>query len=94
MATRISLPSRSDVPAEVARVTRTESPDEPSTLRDLHVQTNIDAVKMEKLKQSIGDIFVLARKQLWSTLQNRDTASEADECLREFQANIAAAQYD
>ena len=30
-ATRISLPSTSDVPVEVARVARTEPPDEPST---------------------------------------------------------------
>ena len=43
---------------------------------------------MEKLNERIGDIFVLARKQLWSTLENGDTASEADECLSEFQANI------
>src|SRR6266699_5186503 len=49
---------------------------------------------MEKLNKRIGDILVLARKQLWSTLQNGDTASKTDECLREFQANIAAAEND
>src|SRR5215831_19337572 len=49
---------------------------------------------MENLKKRIGDIVVLAREQLWPTLQNGDTASETHECLREFQANVAAAQHD
>ena len=42
------------------------------------------APEMEKLKKRIGDVFVLARKQLWSTFQNGDTAAETDESLREF----------
>src|SRR5260370_4525306 len=49
---------------------------------------------MGKVKKRIGDIFILASKQLRSTLQNGDTASETDECLREFQANIATAEND
>jgi hypothetical protein len=49
---------------------------------------------MEQLLNCLGYFFVLARKQLWSTLQNGDTASEADERLREFQPYIAATQND
>src|ERR1700730_11003796 len=51
-------------------------------LLDLHVQTNIYAIEAEKLEKGFGDIFVLARKQLRSPLQNGDTASKTDECLR------------
>ena len=47
---------------------------------------------MKQFQNRIGDVFILATKQLWSMLQNGDAASETGECLREFQANIAAAQ--
>src|SRR5262249_22612221 len=60
-------------------------------LRNLHVQTDINAVEREKLEKRIGDIFVLTGKQLWPALQNGDTATETDKCLSKFQANIAAA---
>ena len=38
--------------------------------RHLNVQTNIDAIEMEEFQESSCDVFVLARKQLWATLQN------------------------
>jgi hypothetical protein len=55
---------------------------------------NIDSVETEEIQKHIGDIFVLARKQLRPMLQNGDPASETSEWLREFQANVAAAQND
>jgi hypothetical protein len=55
---------------------------------------NVDAIETKTLQKSIGNIFVLATKQLRTTFQNRGAASETDECLREFQGNIAASQND
>jgi hypothetical protein len=63
----------------------------PTSLPGLHVQTNIYAIEAEKLEKGLGDISVLARKQLRSPLQNGGTASKTDECLREFQHDVAAA---
>jgi len=54
-------------------------------LRDLHIQSNIDAIETKKFQKSTGNIFVLARKQLWPTLQDSHTASKTDEGLPEFQ---------
>jgi hypothetical protein len=60
--------------------------------RDLRVRTNIDAIEAENLQKSLSDIFIPSGKQLCSSLQNADTASETYERLCELQANIPAAQ--
>jgi hypothetical protein len=94
VASRISLPSRIDVPSDVVRLTRTEFPEEPFHARDPRIQANIGAVEMEELENRIGNVLVLSRKQLRAALQNGDAAAETDERLREFQADITAAQDD
>src|SRR5437667_10279759 len=55
---------------------------------------DIDTVETKEFLKRIGDIFVLARKQMRPALQNGHPASEAGERLREFQAYVAAAQDD
>ena len=55
---------------------------------------HLDAFVAQHLQERRGNIGVLPRGELWSRFKDGDAAAEAPIGLREFQADIAAAEYN
>ena len=93
-ATRMSLPSIVCSPEGVRTVRLTSSPDRPCTLQGLGRQQEFDAFVAEDPLHLLGDVGILPAHELRPGLDDRHAAAEATIGLRQFEADIAAAEHD
>src|SRR6266852_5171621 len=74
---------KSRAPVEIARA---------GDFFDLGVEMNLEAVFLEDSGDGVGNVFVFVAEELRGALKNGDLAAEAVEELREFQADVPAAE--
>src|SRR5258707_11392661 len=61
---------------------------------DRSLEHHVDAVVREDRADRLGDVGVLAGRELRGLVDHGDAAAEAPECLRHLEAHIAAAEHD